>query len=96
MNTKNTQIVRIKDGAYIGQDRSFSHWPICLPPSSEWKDDGENPYRAKDPDMLFCARWTGNMWKCVADGYGDLSKEGCYGNGSIFVFSYDGVEIVDG
>jgi hypothetical protein len=90
---ENTQIVRIKDGSIIGQDHSVARWPRCWPPRSEY-GDGENPRRAKDPDMLFCAKFKGKLWECVADGYGDLSGEGDYGSGRIFVFSYDGVEIV--
>ena len=89
----NEVIVRIKKGAYIGQDRAFMHWPRCYPPSSEYIN-GVNPYRAKDPDMLFVGSWNGKFWNCVAEGYGDTTKNGDYGAGSIFVFSYDNVEII--
>lgn len=86
-------IVRIKEGAGIMQDHAFLRWPNCCPPSSEIID-GENPYRAKDQNMLFCGHWTGQLWDCVADGYGALRGAGEYGAGSIFVTHYDGVEIV--
>lgn len=86
-------IVRIKDGASIGQDHGFMRWPKCCPPRSEYID-GENPYRAKDPDMLFIGSWTGKFWNCVAEGYGNISHNGDYGSGSIYVFRYDDVEIV--
>ena len=86
-------IVRIKKGASIGQDHAFMRWPICYPPISEYLPE-ENPYRPKDPDMLFAGDWNGKFWNCVAEGYGDTTKNGDYGSGSIFVFSYDGVEIV--
>ncbi len=86
-------IVRIKKGASISQDRAFINWPRCYPPLSEYIN-GESPYRAKDPDMLFLGSWNGKFWNCVADGYGAMGSEGDYGAGSIFVIHYDNVEIV--
>lgn len=86
-------IVRIKDGAGIMQDHSFLRWPNCCPPLSEFID-GENPYRAKDSNMLFCGHWNGQFWDCVADGYGAMKEDGEYGAGSIFVSGFDSVEIV--
>lgn len=76
--------VRIKPGAFIGQDFSFTHWPNVDPPPS-------------DPSMQFQAHWTGKHWVCKADGYGHLTIDGdcgSYGNGKIHVFSYDSVEVL--
>lgn len=87
---------RIKRGAGIFQDHHFGKWPNCCPPKSEYEGE-EYKYEAKDPDMVFEVEWTGNHWDCKADGYGMLrvrGEAGEYGNGSIFVSSRDGVELV--
>ncbi len=86
----------IKIGASIFQDHHFGRWPACCPPKSEY--EGETyKYEAKDPYMEFDVTWTGHHWVCKADGYGMLNTKGEpveYGNGSIFVTPFDGVEIV--
>ena len=81
-------IVRIKRGALISQDFRVRRWPECFPPRSEYDADKYKP-EAKDPDMEFDATWNGRFWTCKADGYGS----GEYGNGSIFVTGYDGVDL---
>jgi hypothetical protein len=77
--------VRIKEGANIMQDRSFYRWPHI----------GE---RVENPEMLFTGEWNEKFWTCKADGYGHLKIDGDlgeYGSGSIFISSYDSVEIVN-
>ena len=86
---------RIVDGAGIFQDHHFGKWPQCCPPRSEYEGE-EYQYCAKDPDMIFDVEWNGHHWDCKADGYGYLrcrGEVGEYGNGSIFVSSFDGVEL---
>ena len=83
---------RIKIGAKIHQDRHFLTWPDCLPPKKK---------PVVDPEMVFYVTWVrsgnGGHWDCVAPGYGQLGtgNSGDYGNGSIFVYDKDGVELVD-
>ena len=90
-------ICRIKKGAPIFQDYRQGNWPKCLPPDKEYKGE---PYQrqAKNPDMLFEAGWNGRYWNCTADGYGHLKfygDDGEYGNGSIFVYGFSSVDIVE-
>jgi hypothetical protein len=78
--------VRINTDALVSQDRSIGRWPATASGAKI------------DPDMEFDAEWTGRWWDCRADGYGRRSwkgEAGGYGNGSIFVYSRDGVTIVD-
>jgi len=87
---------RIVKGAAISQDFHFGKWPQCCPPRSEYKDE-EYQYLTKRPDMIFDVEWNGRYWDCKADGYGHLRANGEigeYGNGSIFVFAFDGVELI--
>jgi hypothetical protein len=86
---------RIKVGTAIFQDHHFGKWPNCLPPKREYEGE-EYQYCAKDPDMVFDVQWNGHHWDCKADGYGYLRSRGDageYGNGSIFVCAFDGVEL---
>lgn len=76
-----TQIVRIRVGATVSQDFGVGRWPATK--------SGEDV----DPDMEFEAEWTGKYWDCRADGFG-LKEGGGYGNGSIFAFGMDAVEVV--
>lgn len=76
---------RIVDGAGVFQDFCFRRWPQCRT-------------IAKDPAMVFDVEWDGRLWECKADGYGyqrSRGEDGEYGNGSIFVKKFDGVELVD-
>jgi hypothetical protein len=78
--------VKIKVGSRVLQDRSNGIWPSTA--SAE----------KVDPDMIFEAKWTGKVWDCVADGFGMLKingQTGEYGNGSIFAFGIDSVEVID-
>ena len=83
---------RIKVGTKIHQDRHFVTWPDCLPPR-------KNP--VVDPEMVFYVTWVssgnGGYWDCVAPGYGQLGTGNTdnYGNGSIYVYDKEGVELVD-
>ncbi len=83
---------RIKIGTKILQDRHFVTWPDCLPPQ-------KNP--VVDPEMVFYVTWVssgnGGYWDCVAPGYGQLGTGNTdnYGNGSIYVYDKEGVELVD-
>jgi hypothetical protein len=84
---------RIKIGAMIGHDRSYGKWPACFP--SGCSQTGK--YEADDPNMIFDVEWKGSYWNCKADGFGMLrcnGEVGEYGNGSIFVFDRDGVELL--
>ena len=90
-------LVRIKEGAKIGHDFAYGNWPACKPPISEYTNSDDYEEVTKYPNALFEALWTGKWWDCRRDGYGMLKSEnqiGEYGNGSIFVFHKDGVEIV--
>lgn len=82
--------VRIKKGSPIFHDFAFGKWPACKPPSDEY-DNGAYEYITKFPDAFFDAEWTGKYWNCIRDGYGSKNN---YGNGSIFVYEKDGVEIL--
>ena len=83
---------RIKIGAKIYQDKRFLTWPDCLPPRKN---------RVVDPEMVFFVTWVssgnGGYWDCVAPGYGQLGTGDTdnYGNGSIYVYDKEGVELVD-
>jgi hypothetical protein len=91
-----TMRVKIKKGAPLIQNNRAGIWPFCCPPDSEYAGE-EYKYVAKNPDMEFEARWTGQYWRCKANGYGSLKiygDTGEYGNGSIFVYAFDGVEIL--
>ena len=83
---------RIKVGTKILQDKRFLTWPDCLPPR-------KNP--DVDPEMVFYVIWVssgnGGHWDCVAPGYGQLGTGNTdnYGNGSIYVYDKEGVELVD-
>ncbi len=90
-------VCRIKEGASIFQDHHFDKWPGCKPPAKEYEGD---PYQrqAKNPAMLFEARWNGRYWECKADGYGHLRSNkdpGDYGNGSILVHGFSNVDIIE-
>ena len=81
-----TKRVRIKVGSFVSQDRATGHWP------------GTASGVDADPNMIFNAKWTGKHWDCRADGFGArkyLGEEGGYGNGSIFAFGIDSVEIIN-
>ena len=89
---------RIKLGAWMYQDHGFGRWPGCKPPSSEYTGE-EYKEEARDPDMIFDCAWNGQRWECVAYGYGVIEAETVaarngYGNGSIFLYEFDGVEAV--
>ena len=48
--------------------------------------------------MVFEAKWNGDYWNCIADGFGMLklkNQSGEYGNGAIAAFGLDSVEIID-
>lgn len=87
--------VRIKIGAPIFHDYFVGKWPQCKPPKSE----GSTLRVTEFPDKIFDAEWkSGRYWDCRADGYGYMQSKGDageYGNGSIFVHDYDGVEFID-
>ena len=70
--------VRIKPGAFIGQDFGYFNWPDCKSPAKV--------------DYEFDATWNekDKFWDCIRPGFGEI--KGDYGNGSIFVFDKDGVE----
>ena len=90
-------ICKIKRGAQTFQDHHFDKWPGCEPPSKEYEGEPYQ-YLAKNPDMLFEARWNGRYWDCKADGYGHLKlygDNGDYGNGSIYVNGFTNVDIVE-
>lgn len=77
--------VRIKVGTTVAQDHGIGKWP-----ATKAGDD-------VDPNMEFDAEWNGKFWDCRADGYGRRSwkgETGGYGNGSIFAFGEDGVEVL--
>ena len=76
--------VKIKPGAFIGHDFGYFNWPDCKPPNS----------KPANVDYEFDAVWNdkAGFWECMRPGYGEINGE--YGNGSIFVFSKDGVEEV--
>jgi hypothetical protein len=81
-----TKRVRIKVGSFVSQDRATGHWP------------GTASGVDADPNMIFNAKWSGKYWDCRADGFGArkyLGEEGGYGNGPIFAFGIDSVEIID-
>lgn len=87
---------RIVEGAGIYQDHHFAKWPQCCPPKSEYEGE-EYLYRAKDKNMVFDVEWNGCFWNCRADGYGFMrsrGESGEYGNGSIYLSRFDGVELV--
>lgn len=87
---------RIKLGTPIFQDHRFCKWPECCPPESEYHGD-DYEYLAKDPYMIFDVEWDGRSWDCKANGYGyhkSLGYNGEYGNGSIFIRIFDGVELI--
>jgi hypothetical protein len=83
---------RIKSGAGIMQDFRLLKWPHCCPPKSEYTGEDYH-FKAKDPDMVFDAEWhdsvNGGYWYCIAPGYGE---NGNYGNGSILVNGFEGIE----
>lgn len=84
MKTKTTK-VRIKPGTTVAQDHMVGKWPTTR--------SGDNI----DTNMEFDAEWNGIYWDCRADGYGRKSWDGelgGYGNGSIFAFGKDGVEVL--
>ena len=76
--------VRIKRGALVAQDFMVWNWPDTRAGT------------AADPDMEFEAEWNGTFWDCRAWGYGKMTNgvPGAYGNGSIFAFRKDGVEVL--
>ena len=82
------KLVRIKEGARIGQDFHFGCWPDCCPPESEYAGE-QYQYVAKNPEMRFVGYWDGQSWICKAPGYGNKDD---YGNGAVHVFEKDGVE----
>lgn len=88
-------VVRIKEGSVISHDRGFGMWPQCKPPKSEGMIDDITKY----PDALFIAKWCKDeYWDCIREGYGAGTSssviQGEYGNGSIFVYDRDSVEVV--
>ena len=87
---------RIKSETIVFHDHHFGIWPECCPPESEYKGE-KYQYLAKNPEMFFDVEWNGRWWDCKADGYGYLrsrGEDGEYGNGSIMVNDFDGVELV--
>lgn len=76
--------VRIKRGTLVAQDFMVGNWPDTRAGTAE------------DPDMEFDAEWNGTFWDCCAWGYGRICKgvSNGYGNGSIFAFGEDGVEVL--
>lgn len=81
-----TRRVRIKAGSTVAQDHHVSDWPRTKA--------GD----VTDPGMEFDAEWNGTFWECRADGYGRRSwkgEVGRYGNGSIFAFGEDSVEVLE-
>lgn len=89
MNTKIK--AKIKIGSKISQDFSYFKWPNCFPPNSEYENN-DYYYETKFPDAEFECEWYGKHWNCVKDGYGSLKNSESYGNGSIFVLDYNGIE----
>ncbi|BCG50227.1 hypothetical protein [Ralstonia phage RP13] len=82
--------VRIIRGTSISQDHQFGmRWPRCLAPSN-YKDENY----ADDPDMPFEGVWNGRYWDLRAHGFGKFGERDSYGNGSIYVGPYEGVEII--
>jgi hypothetical protein len=83
-------LVKIKPGAFIGQDMSQSEWPHL------------NGRKEVDPETVFLAEKKGRYWNCRCYGCGFLQGkhyEGdydgdAYGNGSIYVHDMDGVELL--
>jgi len=92
-NSKVKMKGKIKRGAAISHDFRVWYWPECASSAEEYEGE-EYKYEAKNPDMVFDVEWTGRYWECKADLYGS-DVPGRYGNGSIFVFGKDNVEIVD-
>ena len=89
-------LIRIKKGTSIFQDMTYSSWPECKPPQSEYKND-KWKRKTKFPNALFTAIKKNGYWDCKRDGYGHLKSRGDlgeYGNGSIFVYNKDGVDII--
>jgi hypothetical protein len=87
---------RIKRGASISHDHSYMRWPSCFPSGCT----RSGIYEAADPDMLFDVRWIARndgsgYWDCTAEGFGYQILPGAYGNGSIFVFDKENVEIAE-
>lgn len=87
---------KIKVGSHISQDFGSFYWPECKPPRTEYVGE-DYEYEAKDPDMIFDVEWSGRWWDCCAEGYGYPSSEtnNHYGNGSIFAFGEDSIEIIE-
>lgn len=83
---------RIKRGAKVFQDSYSCTWPQCVPPSSEYEGE-EYKYVTKDADRVFRVEYNGRYWDCKAEGYG-LDPD--YGNGSVFAYGEDAVELVEG
>jgi len=83
--------IRIKEGARIFQDFYFLRWPNCKPPQKEYKDE-KYQFKTKYPDAVFNAIKKDRYWDCWREGYGDRKD---YGNGSIFVYDINEVEIVE-
>lgn len=73
---------KIKVGARIGIDHCTGKWP------NNGRDTEPNP------DLVFDIKLIDDRyWECTAFGYGKHEGLGAYGNGSVFVFDLDGVEI---
>lgn len=86
---------KIKRGSFIGQDRSYFNWPECFPHDSEYNRNAvDYRFETKFPDAVFECEWNGKYWECVRNGYGSLKASESYGNGSIFVFDYNGIEFL--
>lgn len=83
---------RIKNGTHVWHDFAAFLWPGCKPPMDEYPPDSAYQYKAKDADQVFDVTWDGKSWECERHGYGEL---GAYGNGSIAVFNFDGIDIIE-
>lgn len=73
---------RIKQGAGVSQDHRFFKWPL----------------QNVEPDMVFDMEWKETFWLCKADGFGcirSLGDDGDYGNGCLFLHSFDDVLLED-
>lgn len=91
---KNLIKTKIKRGALVGQERRYFNWPGCIPPSKEYDLPINFKYETKFPDAIFECEWNGEYWDCKRDGYGSLKYSESYGNGSIFVFDFNGIEFL--
>lgn len=81
-------LVRIKKGAQCWQDHNGYKWP-----PSDYGEEGRKLARVPDDQIFIGTKKVGDKvkWDCKAPGAG---MKGDYGNGGIFVFGDDPVELL--